>query len=389
MAGRLAGAVAVAVISASVAATAVSATPLTSSRSRVSGRACSWKTVSVTKAGGFAQLHALAGTAGSDIWAVGNQDANGKPLVLHFDGSHWSTVAAPGKGNLSDLWDVDAISKTNAWAVGYYTDSQGHAKTLTEHWDGHVWKIVTSPNIGPSSNSNTLHGVSAVNGSNIWAVGITGPEPGEGMLIEHWNGTKWLLSTPGSIGMPGALDDVEAISAGNVVAVGHRAITAAATLVERFDGGSWSAEVSADPPGAAGSELWGVSAPSAGAQWAVGDLTTTQAHLRTLAERSTGGAWSLKPPANVGADPNELLAVSALSATKAFAVGSRKSSSQVRRTLAESFVNGSWHVQTTPNAGSEHNVLEAVHAVSATNVWAAGTANTLVGSNPLMLHYSC
>ena len=341
----------------------------------------------MTKAGGFAQLHGLDGTAGSDVWAVGNQDATGKPLVLHFDGSHWSTVAAPGKGSTSDLWDVDAISKTNAWAVGYWVDSQGHTKTLTEHWDGHVWKIVTSPNKG--SDANTLHGVSAVNANNVWAVGIIGPEPGEGMLIEHWNGTKWVLSTPGPIDTPGALDDVDAISASNVVAVGHRAITAAATLVERFDGQSWTAETSADPGGAAGSELWGVSAPSAGAQWAVGDLTDNSANLRTLAERSTGGAWSIKSPANVSTNPNELLDVSALSATRAFAVGSHKTNAQVRRTLAETFANGSWHVQATPNAGSHHNVLEAVYAVSTTNVWAAGTAETLVGSNPLVLHYSC
>jgi hypothetical protein len=348
---------------------------------------CSWKTVSVTKAGGFATLHGLSATAGNDVWAVGSKDAFSTPLTLHFNGSHWTEVTAPAKGaGTLDINDVDAISKTNAWAVGYYADTHGHLRTLVEHWDGHVWKIVASPNDG--TQDNALKGVSAVSATNVWAVGITGPDPGESMLIEHWNGHAWSLSTPGGIGGPGALDDVSAISASNVVAVGHRAITASNTLVERFSGSHWAAEASADPSGV-GNELWGVSAPSAGAQWAVGDITNDQASLRTLAERSTGGAWSSKTPGNVGSEPNQLFDVGALSATKAFAVGMHKTSGGTRRTLTESFANGSWKVLATPNAGSFDNLLEAVAAVSATNVWAAGTASTQIGTNPLVEHYTC
>jgi hypothetical protein len=350
---------------------------------------CSWKTVAVTKAGGFARLHGMSATAGNDVWAVGSKDAFGTPLTLHFNGAHWTEVTAPTKGaGVVDLNDIEAISKTNAWAVGYFSDSHGHDRTLVEHWDGHVWKIVTSPNDG--AQDNQLKGVSAVSPTNVWAVGFTGPDPGEGMLIEHWNGQTWTLSTPGLVQAPGPgiLDDVSAISASNVVAVGHRSITAAHTLVERFNGTHWTAEASADPS-TVGNELWGVSAPSAGAQWAVGDITNSQANARTLAERSTGGAWTSKPPGNVGTPPNQLFDVSGLSATRAFAVGMHKTAGGVRRTLAESFANGSWKVLATPNAGTRDNLLEAVAAVSATNVWAAGTASTLVGTNPLVLHFTC
>ena len=379
-------AVASAVVIGCVAAPAAAA-PHRSSTRGPARAGCSWKTVAVTKAGGFARLHGMSAAAGNDIWAVGSKDAFGTPLALHYNGAHWAEVTMPTKGaGVVDINDVDAISKTNAWAVGYFSDSHGHTRTLTEHWDGHAWKIVASPNAG--AQSQQLKGVSAVSASNVWAVGFTGPDPGEGMLIEHWNGRAWSLSTPGSISGPGILDDVSAISATNVVAVGHRAITASNTLVERFNGTHWTAETSADPS-SVGNELWGVSAPSAGAQWAVGDLTNDQANLRTLAERSTGGAWSSQPPQNVGTAANQLFDVAGLSATKAFAVGMHKTSSQVRRTLAESFSNGSWKVLATPNAGTQDNVLEGVAAVSATNVWAAGTANTVVGSNPLVQHYSC
>jgi hypothetical protein len=370
-----------------VAGATASAAPIASLRHRTAGRAgCSWKIVSAPKSGGFAQLHGMSALSRTSIWAVGNQDAAGAPLALHYNGNAWSAVATPDAPNLTDLNDVDALSASNAWAVGYFSNAQGHRRTLIEHWNGHVWKIVASPNDG--TQDNTLHAVSAVSASNIWAVGITGPEPGEGTLIEHWNGTKWSLATPADIGEPGTLDDVAAISASNVVAVGHRGITAGATLIERFNGSHWSEQASADPSEFI-NELWGVSAPSAGAQWAVGDISNDQAQLRTLAERSTGGAWQSKPPANVTSKSNELLDVSALSATTAFAVGDRRLADSTQRTLAEKFSGGTWKVLTTPNSGSFDNVLEAVQALAATNVWAAGTASHQVGSTPLIEHYSC
>jgi len=246
---------------------------------------CSWKPVAVTT--GF-QLHGISAVSGSDIWAVGNTDGVGRPFALHYNGSQWKAVPMPTKGaGVIDLFDVAAISKTNAWAVGYYADAHGHSRTLTEHWNGASWKIVPSPNNG--AGDNTLHGVAAVNGTHLWAVGYTGPTPGEGPLIEHWNGSSWSRFPPAGLGgIPSILDDVAVISASNVVAVGHRDITPNGTFVERFDGSSWKAEESANPPIMSGSELWAVSAPSAAAQWAVGESTNQQANLRTLAERNLG-----------------------------------------------------------------------------------------------------
>jgi len=350
---------------------------------------CSWKAVAVT--GGF-QLHAVSAVSGSDIWAVGNTNAVGRPFALHYNGSQWKAVPMPTKGaGTIDLYDVDAISKTNAWAVGYYADAHGHSRTLTEHWNGTSWKIVPSPNNG--TGDNTLHGVAAVNGTHVWAVGYTGPTPGEGPLIEHWNGSSWSRFPPAGLGgIPSILNDVAVISPSNVVAVGHRGITPTGTHVERFDGASWKAEASANSTTGSGSELWAVSTGSAGAQWSVGESVNQQGNARTLAERSTGGAWTLFPPVNVGAAPNELFGVSALSATKAFAVGQRKTSSHVRKTLAEFFSNGSWKVQATPNVGTNDNQLEGVAAISATNTWAVGySANDPFGLDlkPLVEHFSC
>ena len=351
---------------------------------------CSWKPVGVT--GGF-QLHAVSAVSGSDIWAVGNANGVGKPFAVHYNGSQWTAVPMPTKGaGTIDLYDVDAFSKTNAWAVGSYVTTQGHRRTLTEHWNGTAWRIIDSPNRGIGDNS--LHGVAAVNGTHAWAVGYMVPAGGEQHpLIEHWNGSSWRLFPPaGQGGMSHYLNDVAVISASNVVAVGHRRSRLEGRSSSASSGSAWQVEPNDDPLSSRGSELWAVSAPSAGAQWAVGEIINQQEHVRTLAERNVGGGWVLEAPANVGTAPNELKGVSALSAAKAFAVGNYMTSGGTRRALAELFANGSWTTFKPPNATQFDNELESVAAISPSNVWAVGySAKDAHGHTlqPLIEHFHC
>ena len=105
------------VVAAAAALFAVAATPVAeaSTARPVVQRArggCSWKPVDV--AGGF-QLHAVSAVSGSDIWAVGNANSVRRPFAVHYEGSEWKTAPLPTKGTgRIDLYDVDAISKTNA-----------------------------------------------------------------------------------------------------------------------------------------------------------------------------------------------------------------------------------------------------------------------------------
>jgi hypothetical protein len=351
--------------------------------------ACAWNKVSVPKPDSRIRLHAVAATSSSDVWAVGNKASGGDLFVLHFNGTKWKEVAAPGAGSAGvDLFGVDALTKSNAWAVGIQFDSQAHRRTLIEHWNGSAWKVVTSPNSG--AGDNTLASVSAVSASDIWAVGFTGASPGDAALIEHWNGSKWSLVDAPATGGPAGLHGVSAISSTNVVAVGQRGASGG-TLVERFDGESWSVEASADPEGGS-SALFGVSAPSATAQWAAGTFIPEGGVERTLTERSTGGPWSIKSSPNVSPNANELFAVSARSAGKAFAVGYHETADGTRRTLAEAFADGAWKVQSTPNGSTDSNQLEGVVAISATNVWAVGSSNDDAFGfdiSPLVEHLVC
>jgi hypothetical protein len=59
------------------------------------------------------------------------------------------------------------------------------------------WHVVTSPNT--HSRRNVLYGVSAISRSDAWAVGYHGINGYTDPLIEHWNGNEWRLKASPNI----------------------------------------------------------------------------------------------------------------------------------------------------------------------------------------------
>lgn len=147
-------------------------------------------------------LTGVAAVSPSDVWAVGGSGgrySNGlrNTLVEHWDGSSWSVVASPNPGSgLNELTGVAAGGPDDVWAVGYTSDG-GDPRTLIEHWDGRRWNVVPSPN--PGTGGNYLYAVAAVGADDVWAVGASGDvNSASGVtLIEHWDGTSWTV-VPGS-----------------------------------------------------------------------------------------------------------------------------------------------------------------------------------------------
>ncbi len=103
-------------------------------------------------------------------------------------------MTSPSVGSTgSSLSDVITISTTDVWAAGSFTQTNGYQQTLIEYLNGTAWSVVSSPNIG--AYSNVLEGVTTVSANDIWAIGYY-YDNGLGMnqtLIEHWNGTQWIL----------------------------------------------------------------------------------------------------------------------------------------------------------------------------------------------------
>src|SRR2546421_2278470 len=237
-------------------------------------------------------LSGVAPISPCDVWAVGDYNNAGtdRTLAEHWNGTAWKHVASPNKGSPTQFnvfVGASAISARNAWAVGYYDDTKAN-QTLIERWNGTSWKLVKSRNPGGSSALNDLEAVAAISPSNAWAVGYYSNGTANQTLIEHWNGTSWRHVTsrnPGGGSNDDELWGVTAVSSSNVWAVGrYYNGKARRTLVEHWNGSAWRRVTSPNVGSATTfNEFFGVTATSSRNAWAVGDSANGSAY-RTLIE---------------------------------------------------------------------------------------------------------
>jgi hypothetical protein len=195
---------------------------------------------------------------------------------------------------------------------------------LIEHWNGTTWKQVPIPNPGYKT---ILLGVTATSTSNAWAVGHYIPRgaPVAHTLIEHWNGTTWTQVPSPNLGYKSILQGVAATSASNAWAVGYysNGTQRTQTLIEHWNGTTWK-QVPSPSPGSVGNEVAAVSAISASNAWAVGNYSHFHGPsivYDTLIEAWNGTAWKTVPSPNPGTSTNYLLGVAATSASNVWAVG--------------------------------------------------------------------
>jgi hypothetical protein len=129
-------------------------------------------------------------------------------------------------------------------------------------------------------------------------------------------------------------------------------------------------------------QLSAVTANSATDAWAVGTFRgPSSSAFKTLIEHFDGTSWRAVQSPNVGTSNNELNGVAADSSTDAWAVGFEFAGS-ADRTLVERWNGTKWSVVTSPNVGSGSNDLRGVAAISPTDVWAVGQS---VDINPSTL----
>ena len=97
-------------------------------------------------------LNGVGANSASDAWAVGTlraalEDAGIGTLTEHCNGTAWSVVPSPDTLHKDDeLNGVADLSPSNAWAVGLVKKSD--TKTggpLMAHWNGPSWQTVAQP----------------------------------------------------------------------------------------------------------------------------------------------------------------------------------------------------------------------------------------------------
>jgi hypothetical protein len=244
------------------------------------------------------------------------------------------------------------------------------------HWNGVKWSKVKSPNPGRRHDS-VLTAVTAVATDDVWAVGSYTSGTRMVTLSEHWDGTRW-LTTPSvnpSHNFNNSLADVSAVASNDVWAVGTYSTTLATTasFVEHWNGRRWSRPTNPNP-GVLANDLLGVSAVSATDVWAVGQSTTIPGVSTCLIEHWNGVQWSQATcPSMTGA--SILRSVSMASATEGWVVGQILVGT-LPQTVALHWDGDGWSRVTTPGPGPFGNVFAAVLSVAGDNAWAVGTTFT-------------
>jgi len=357
-------------------------TPAAPASAAAAAAAGGWTAQTVPSTGNNTLLTAVSARTGSDAWAVGEQfvgagQAPAPPVAYHWTGSQWSLVATPGLGVSAALSGVSASSSSDAWAVGFTVLGHHQDSTLLEHWNGQAWSVDSAAEV--TGYAAGLTSVVDLSSSNAWAVG----RGGGGTLLEHWNGSAWSqVALPDAGFSPGAGQSLSATSPSDIWLAGTTISPSAGTTTAEalhYNGATWSVVPMAQP-GTSTPSIQAVTAISATDAWAVGeDIGATSAiGGSTLIEHWNGSGWSIVPSPTPGADPF-LTGVAARGPDDVYAVGSNLPS--INGGADEGLIlrwNGSaWSVDADQ---ASESLFGAGTVAGAGHEWA-------VGSGPLILSH--
>jgi hypothetical protein len=186
--------------------------------------------------------------------------------------------------------------------------------------------------------------------------------------------------------------DIAAIASDEVWIVGRKAPgnQGIPTGAEHWDGTSWTLFPTPNKEVGTNSEnaLNGVDALTTNNVWAVGySKAKAAAPYKTLVERWNGAQWSVVSSPNAGTNTNVLVNVDALRSDLAWAVGYYRQDS-LRRTLLMRWNGTQWSTAPSPNSGTLSNALLGVAAVAPNDIWAVGYKSSGTGYRSLILHYN-
>jgi hypothetical protein len=338
-------------------------------------------------------LNGVGASSASDAWAVGTlggafEDSAVGTLTEHFNGTAWTVVPSPDTIHVDDQLNAVAdLSPSNAWAVGLVKGAGTKTGSpLIAHWDGLSWQTVAAP----AGVSGVLRAISADSATDIWAVG----DDGRGHAIAfRFRGTSWSTTPLPDAGVD-KLNGVKAFGPNDVWAVGSRITTTSQTqtLILHWNGSAWSIAPSANPNPNTDS-LRAIDGTSSSDLWAVGQQVTSESitgaapGTRTLTEHFNGNRWTAVASPNTR-DEDTLSGVAAVSPTAIFAVGNfeDRTGFPVDRTLAEQFNDTSWSIVPSVNVGATDNLLMgAARIPGTTSVWAVGFNLTATGPDQTLI----
>jgi alpha-tubulin suppressor-like RCC1 family protein len=236
-----------------------------------------------------------------------------------------------------------------------------------------------------------LSGATAIAAGDVQAIALTaGTAPPasaqSGPFSTIWRQTADPVNLTQSGGIKDTfLDAVSAASGTDAWTVGFSGLDNSQPLAEHFDGRAWKIAQLPLPTGATSGQLNGVDELSPADVWAVGQITATVSGntlTTTLAEHFNGSTWAIVPTPNPATNANstdELDAIGGTGPDDLWAAGSVFNFSAQTITLLFEHYNGTtWKVVAgpAPAKAGEFPSLDAVTAISPTDVWAVGQTQT-------------
>jgi len=201
------------------------------------------------------EVFGISGITSTDVWIVGSR-------IFHFDGATWKDPIAgdPWKYDWSNVY---ARTSTDVWFVAL--------NEAPHHWNGAA--LTTSAVQDPPP---PLLAVWAAASNDVWAVG--GEQQGSYGQIWHFDGVAW--SDTGDRQLPWRGTGVWGTDTG-VWACGNGIAATDSTLLETAGGTSpWTAAKAAFPVGQGAQSVWASSSMDV---WAAG---------ASVIERFDGSSWS-------------------------------------------------------------------------------------------------
>jgi hypothetical protein len=256
-----------------------------------------------------ASLTGVEGAGTGDVWAVGSiaatASATSQSLLEHFNGTAWSLGTRPANEPVgTSLAGVSALTGSDVWAVGGSVDANFNRNPVIEHFNGTAWSVVPTPALGQNAR---LNAVFARASTDAWAVGRL--IDGETGVVLHWNGTAWSQVALPTLRHDSDLLAVQALSATDVWVVGRTVVT---TQALHWNGTAFSVVTTPNPAGSAQAQLAGIAGPAANDLWTVGSSADTGAQNTSLIEHWNGTAWSIVASPNPAGALPRLLGVSTI-----------------------------------------------------------------------------
>jgi hypothetical protein len=295
--------------------------------------------------------------------------------------SGWTSVSVPSTGNNVSLLGAFARTNSDAWAVGqqFVAAGQPQAPAAAYHWSGSAWTLTPTPNLGEYG---ALRAVSASSATDALAVGFTMIRRHDyGTLVEHWNGSAWSVNSVDQItGFSAGLSGVVDLSPTNAWAVG---IGQTGGLLEHYDGTTWT-PVAIPDPAFTPSSGEAITAVSPTDIWVIGNtINQTTEATEPEALNYNGTTWKVVPVAQPNESSSALNAITAISATNVWAVGedSGAGTAPGGSTLIEHYNGTSWSIVPSPTPGA-YPSLTGVAGRSSSDVYAVGTNLPSVNGGP-------